>query len=384
MNRRGAFISTAFWLIFLGTLAANAGPVPGDAGQEKVTTRIIIRGDCAIVNGDTVDLDKLADRLGRTSEVDVTVQKGGEGGVGGEEVTRKRNEIVKFGGDVRVDEDEKIMGSVVVFGGSAEIAGVVTEDVVVFGGDLVLDETADVRGSAVCFGGTIERSQGAKIGDQEVSLGGFPFNITAGPWIGHHGMNLMMARGIGIFAGIVLIGLVLLLGAGIIFFFPRSIDRVTSVIGAGIIKSGLVGLLGEIMVLPVILIVSLILLVSIIGIPLLFIVVPLGILGLVVALFMGYIGAGVFTGRKVGERASLQLAESSYKVMIVGLIALLSFNILAGVVGLTGDTLWPVVALLKAAGCIVTYLAVTIGFGAVILTRFGTSSEVVPCEPQPN
>ena len=244
-------------------------------------------------------------------------------------------------------------------------------------GDLTLEETADVRGSAVCFGGDIQRNPGAKIGDQEVSLGNFPISIPWGPWIGRHGVGPMISRGIGTFAGIVLLGIVLLLGAGLIFFFPRAVDRVSSVIGGGIVKSGLVGLLGEVMVLPVFLIVGLILCVSIIGIPLLFLVIPLGVLGLVAALFMGYIGAGLFVGRKIGERGSLQFSGSAYKAMIFGVIALLVFDILASVAGLTGGILWPIETFFKSVGCIVTYLAVTIGFGAVILTRFGTRPAAV-------
>ncbi|OGF98085.1 MAG: hypothetical protein A2Z06_05040 [Candidatus Glassbacteria bacterium RBG_16_58_8] len=58
--------------------------------------------------------------------------------------------------------------------------------------------------------------------------------------------------------------------------------------------------------------------------------------------------------------------------MIIGVLALLAFDILAAIAGLTGDALWPVGTLFGIVGCIITYLAVTIGFGAVILTRFGT------------
>jgi len=346
------------------------------AEDVKSIKKIIIIRDKAIVNGDTINLDDLKEDLHRIGELDVTIV-GRLEDLEEDGISKKRNEVVKFGGDVRVEKNEKIVGSVVVFGGDAYIAGSVTEDVVVLGGDLIIEETADIRGSAVCFGGDIEKMAGAKIGEQEVSLGSFPFGMTIHPFFvyGDEGVGRFMRRGIGLFTDIVLLGLLLLLGAGTIFFFPNALDRVEGAVDDNLFKSGFVGLLGEILVLPLFLIVTVVLCVSIIGIPLLFLVIPLGLLGLVAACCLGYIGVGMFAGRKLGASKSIKMT-SRYRVMILGIIILLAFNILTTVVGLTGS-LGLLEVLFCAVGGIVTYLATTIGFGAVIMTRFGTRSIAV-------
>jgi len=64
---------------------------------------------------------------------------------------------VVFGGSVEIDEDEVIEGDLVVFGGSATIAGRVTGDAVVFGGRVVLEESGVVEGDLATMGGSIVR-----------------------------------------------------------------------------------------------------------------------------------------------------------------------------------------------------------------------------------
>jgi len=76
---------------------------------------------------------------------------------------------VVFGGSAEVREDEVIDGDLVVFGGSARIAGTVTGDAVVFGGRVVLEETGAVQGDLVSMGGSIDRR--GTVGGYATSLG---------------------------------------------------------------------------------------------------------------------------------------------------------------------------------------------------------------------
>ena len=355
----------------------------GDGGKgEKGATKIIITQSHAIIDGDTGDLDDLEENIRRLGELNVTIIDDSEDWEKDAGTTRKRNELVKFGDDVVVEEDEKISGSVVVFGGSATIAGVVTEDVVVFGGDLIAEETADIRGSAVCFGGEIDKRPGAKIGDQEVGFGKFPFGVTIGPFIGLQSFGGFIDRGVSVFAGIICLGLLLLFGAGALFFFPKPLRRVSEAVDRNLVKNGVVGLLGEIMLLPLLLVISIVLCVSIIGIPLLFLIIPLCLLGVFAAAFLGYLGVAMFAGNFVSCRLSGPIS-SEQKTLAIGIITLLIFDILAAVVGLTGGILWPVKVALGFTGGLVGYLAMTIGFGAVIMTRFGTRGLVATSLEKP-
>ena len=108
----------------------------------------------------------------------------------------RKNDIVRFGGEVTVDEDDHIQGDVVVMGGAADIKGIVDGNVVVVGGTMTLGPKADVRGDAVVVGGVMQRDPGAKIGGevQEVAMGPLNFRFgrgggrqvadwwTRGPW----------------------------------------------------------------------------------------------------------------------------------------------------------------------------------------------------------
>ena len=371
MKGRRTIAGVAFLALFLA--GASMGTLAPDlaARGPKGVTKIIISKDRAIIDGDTIDVDDLKEGLREIGALDVTIV-GDTGDLEDVGITKKRSEIVKFGGDVRVDEDEKVTGAVVVFGGSATIAGVVTDDVVVVGGDLMIEDTADIRGSAVCMGGEITKMPGAKIGEGEVSLGSFPTGASIAPFVcPGRGIGGFLHHGVGLFAGLVWIGLVLLFGAAILFFFPGALERVSATIEEVPVKSGLVGLFGEILLVPLLLFVTLVLCVSIIGIPLLFLVIPLAVFAVIAAFFLGYIGAGVFAGREIGNRAGISL-ESRYRVMAIGVVAILAFNILSWIVGLGGDTLWPLRAIFGFVGGVIGYLAATVGFGAVIMTKFGT------------
>lgn len=379
-------------IVLLACIIGSHSPSRGRASteEERVTKKIIVSRDLVIVNGDTINLDDLKESLHRVGEIDITIV-GDIDDLQDVGITKKRSEIVRFGGDVRIEEDEKVTGAVVVFGGSATIAGVVNDDVVVLGGDLIIEETADIKGSAVCMGGDIIRMPGSRIGEQEIYLESIPFGVAVGPVLGYtHRIGHFWQPGFSILAGLVCIGLILLFGAGAIFFFPRPIDRISATIETSPVKSGFVGLLGEILLLPLLLVVSIILCISIIGIPFLFLVIPLAILGVIAAFFFGYVSAGVFIGRKIGGRANMSL-DSTYRVMVIGIFAILAFDILSGVVGLTGDALWPVQALFGFIGGVVFFLALTVGFGAVIMSKFGTRSfpiarkvrpEKAPADPE--
>ena len=81
----------------------------------------------------------------------------------------RADDRVVFGGSIEIEEDEVIDGDLVVFGGSATIAGRVTGDAVVFGGRVVLEETGVVEGDLATMGGSIVRE--GTVGGAVTSLG---------------------------------------------------------------------------------------------------------------------------------------------------------------------------------------------------------------------
>jgi hypothetical protein len=71
-----------------------------------------------------------------------------------EETEKKviREDIVRIGEDIDVDEDERVTGDIVCIGGNLRIAGTVEGDAVCVGGTITLDSTAVVNGDAVAVG----------------------------------------------------------------------------------------------------------------------------------------------------------------------------------------------------------------------------------------
>lgn len=80
-------------------------------------------------------------------------------------------DIVRFGSDVTIEEDQKVEGDVVSFGGDVEISGHVTGEVQAMGGNLVLRSTARVDGDVVCVGGRLTKEEGARVGGKQVIAG---------------------------------------------------------------------------------------------------------------------------------------------------------------------------------------------------------------------
>jgi hypothetical protein len=134
------------------------------------------------------------------------------------------------------------------------------------------------------------------------------------------------------------------------------------------VKAGAVGLLAQLLFLPVLIITIVVLVITIIGIPLL-ILIPFLILGLAMVAFVGFSGVAYRVGRYFGSRLGWN-TDNPYLATIGGIVVLLAPTLLARLVGLSGLPLFPITGVLIFVGLALEYLAWTIGFGAVALMRF--------------
>jgi len=98
------------------------------------------------------------------------------------------DDIVKFGRDIYIDEDDFIDGDVVAIGGDIRVDGHVTGDVVSTAGDVTLGSTAYVEGDVVATFGDVTMEPGAQVEGEvaEVSMGGVRTipEATFGDWGG--------------------------------------------------------------------------------------------------------------------------------------------------------------------------------------------------------
>jgi hypothetical protein len=299
----------------------------------------------------TIDLEHLEDSLKvkipkiEISAPKIHVRSGGE-------------DIVKFGKDVVVEASETIDGSVVVICGNLEVKGTVNEDAVSICGDVKVDSTGVIEGSVVSVGGEIRKENGATVRGQKTTVnigpkGVFRFTPFAG---GIYGFAFI--------ARIIKIIFFLFIGIVVISIAPRHVTKVKERINQDFFKCALIGFVGEILILPV----FLLLIITIIGIPLAILVEPL----LVVATFvLGYTGVSYFIGEKLKSSTSLK-PETPIVTLIIGILAVEAILLVARLIGILGHPLTPISWILTFFGWAFWYVVITVGFGAAILTRLGT------------
>lgn len=83
-------------------------------------------------------------------------------------VRRSKGDVVRFIGNVTIEEDEAVQGDVVTIGGDVRISGSVDGDAVAVFGDVDVGPRAVVYGDVVSVGGETVVAKGARIGGQVV------------------------------------------------------------------------------------------------------------------------------------------------------------------------------------------------------------------------
>ncbi len=330
-----------------------------EVGQKEAEEGIIIDEDGIKIGDLKIDLEELEGLeippIERTKKV-YTINR----------------DIVKTGRDIVVEEYEEVEGDVVAVGGDITVKGTVTGNVIAMGGEIFVASTGVVEGDAVSIGGDVVKEAGAMIKGERVGISFFPKRflrpihplglpsphiLSFPPFIG--GLH-----GFALFARIIKIVLFLFLGIVVISIVPKNVTKIKDKIRQDFLKSALVGFVAEILILPI----FILLIVTIIGIPVALLVEPLFIL---VALILGYAGVSYFIGEKLREGTSLK-PETPMMTLVIGILVLESILLLAKVVGIFGNFLFAFSWILTFVGWMIWYVAITVGFGASILTRLGT------------
>lgn len=275
---------------------------------------------------------------------------------------------VRIGGSVSVAEGEVVRGDVVAIGGSVRVDGTVTGDVVAVGGTVRLGEGAVVEGEVTSVGGTIQRAPGATVEGavNEVAFGApqFRFDRHVGgtpPFLGDFG---------GLIGTVIWIVILSLLVALAYLLARRPVERMELRVADSPWKAALVGLVGQILFFPVLVLLVIVLTISIIGIPLLLLV-PFALVAVAIGTLFGFTAVAKHVGHSAERRFGWDHRNPYLSVLVgVGIIMLIPF--FASALGVAGGPLGAIAVALMVIGIIVQYIAWTMGFGALLLTRFGT------------
>jgi len=305
-----------------------------------------------------------------------------------EPARRRTDARVRVGGSVKVERDEVVDGAVVAVLGSVAIDGEVRDDVVAVAGDIRLGPDANVHGDVTVVGGKLDIDRKAHVGGRVNEIGFDVPRIQLRPfgrwgWPFHPFRSWWSSPSVNLFVVLLRMLLFGLLSLVLAVAAPGALGRVERRVAADPWKCGLVGLMAQLLFVPLLVLTVVILAVSIIGIPLLLLI-PFALLALLFALLIGFAGVAGRVGRWVQERFGLP-PQSRVTALVVGLGAIWALSLVGHVVALGGWAVWGLAAIFSAIGFLVEYLAWTVGFGAALLTRFGTRpSGAVPAREEPH
>lgn len=281
--------------------------------------------------------------------------------------SRSVGDRVRVGGSIHVQEDEQVDGDVVATFGSVRIDGTVTGDVVAVGGSVRLGPDALIEGDVTAVGGTIHRSPGSRVEGsiEEVAWGGPNIHID-GPRF-----HAPFMEGIGGLIGTV-VGFILLAAFASLAYLlaRRPVERMAYRVATSPWKAALVGLVAQILFFPALVLLVVLLAVSIIGIPLL-LVIPFALVALALGVLVGFTAVARQLGGAAEQRFGWQ-HDSPFIAVVVGVGILMLVSFFGSALGVAGGPLKVFAVILGILGFVIQYAAWTVGFGALLLTRFGT------------
>lgn len=271
-------------------------------------------------------------------------------------------------GDFSVGTGERLTGPLLVIRGNAEIFGTVEGNIATVQGNVVVHPGSMVTGDVLAVAGQI-RDLGGDIRGRIHTLDTPRPTQAPADAAAPVSPMLRLARNASGVAGVFLT--LLLVGLGLVLFARQPLEVASDTVLHSFSRSFLVGLLGQVLILPTfgMLVVGLILTVA--GI----LLVPFAVIVFALLLILSVLGGFLAIAHAMGESITRrQLARgaaigsaNSYRYVTVGLGAVASLWLAWVVFG------WVPFAgtLVLITAILVTWMLATVGFGAALLSRAG-------------
>ena len=306
------------------------------------------------------------------------------GGVRGQSVTITSGggrSVVASGGKT-IPAGTTTSRSVATFGDNLDIYGTVGRNATAIGGDVIVHKGGRVNGKATAIGGVV-RLDGGTVGGRirtiarDSDFRGFSSYREFRGTRDLRAMRVMRhtpMRSIGMAISWILI--VTLVGFALMAFGPDKLEIVIKTMQGGVGKSIVTGLFGQLAIIPGAIAVMALLAVTLIGI----VLIPLGLMAFMFAVagiaMFGFIAAATMTGAALGGGKSRDDTPHGrmLRAFLTGSAVYMGMWLVTAAV--SGIPL--IGAMLQSFSAAVTFVAVTAGFGAVLLSYwrgdFKTSS----------
>jgi hypothetical protein len=259
---------------------------------------------------------------------------------------------------------ETVRGIVAVARGPLEVRGRIEGDALALHGDIIVGEGGVIAGDAVAIGGHVRARGGVVEGNIRSVSGLFTASNRPSPReAGSEATWEAIKVVLGWFA------ILLVLGIGVLIFAEPTLDPIVDALQQRFGRAFWYGVLAELAAIPALLVLILALALTVVGI----LLIPFAIVAYAVALAgvlaLGFLAVARFTGGAItgGGRATsgARVRGVSLRALLVGLVLYLGLWLAAA-----AFTWSPLVgSILRAAALAVTWVAVTLGLGALVASR---------------
>jgi phage shock protein PspC (stress-responsive transcriptional regulator) len=278
------------------------------------------------------------------------------------------DDIVKVGESVFVAAGDVVAGDVVVFGGNAIIEGTVAGSVVVLGGEIRARRGSEIKGDIVAIGGTIEEDEDVVIRGEKILIGGVAGRIGDELDISARTLRILFVAVV-LFISLVLYFITML-------FLRGRVLRASDHLASGLLKCFGAGVLAWVLGSLGLLILMIPLIITIVGIPL--------------ALILGMSWFGVVTiagtvfiyalGKTIAGRTGTDAGV--YARLAMGLVVIVIPSFIAFLIDATGGPT-ALYVFFQLVAFVAWMFGLSVGLGALVLSRFGTRPPVNTEPPLP-
>ena len=264
-------------------------------------------------------------------------------------------------GDHAIAERTSVDGPIAVARGNLDVYGTIRGDAVTLDGDIRVHRGGRITGDAWAAGGTV-LIEGGVIEGQKRAFGS---RIPAAARTPSRPLTTLetIKLTIGWFA------LLMIIGLGVIIFADANLDGVVLSLERGFGKAFWIGLAGQVLMLPALIVFTVALAITVIGA----LLIPFAIVAYVIAaaglVTLGFLAVARLTGLAfTSDRGTTSPRGVHLRALFMGLFAYLAIWLGAAIFTST-----PVLgSVLRAVAFAVTWVATTLGLGAAITSRAGT------------
>jgi len=275
-------------------------------------------------------------------------------------------------GSATVAAGDTVRGPFVVVGGTAEVYGVVVGDARSFWGDVVVHGGGEVIGGASAYRGRVVLDGGRVRGPMSSwqRSAAAPAVTSAAP--------MSRARALTLSAG--WIAMFIVVGIIVLVLLATNLEATARVLEQDFGRAFFVGVLGQLGFLPLLLLTCVALAVTIVGILLIPFALVAGPVALVGMVTLGWLALALVTGRALsGAHREGSSRNEALRALVLGVVLLMAPWVVAAALQGTG-----MAALLgRLAALSVSWVAMSAGLGAALLSRAGAGRRKATDRPQP-